>query len=92
MQYAQSGAQVTSFDLYKTADEHEELRSVVRALADAKIAPFAAQVDEDARFPQEAYDALIGAELQAIHVPEAYGGAGADALASANVVEEVARA
>lgn len=83
---------MSSFDLYKTADEHEELRSVVRALADAKIAPFAAQVDEDARFPQEAYDALVGAELGAIHVPEAYGGAQADALASAIVVEEVARA
>ena len=83
---------MSSFDLFKTADEHEELRSVVRALADAKIAPFAAEVDENARFPQEAYDALIAAELQAIHVPEAYGGAGADALASAIVVEEVARA
>lgn len=83
---------MSSFDLFKTSDEHEELRSVVRALADAKIAPFAAEVDEDARFPQEAYDAMVGAELQAIHVPEAYGGAGADALASAIVVEEIARA
>jgi alkylation response protein AidB-like acyl-CoA dehydrogenase len=83
---------VSSFDLYKTTDEHEELRSVVRALADAKIAPFAAEVDEDARFPREAYDALVAAELQAIHVPEAYGGAQGDALASAIVVEEVARA
>jgi alkylation response protein AidB-like acyl-CoA dehydrogenase len=83
---------VSSFDLYKTTDEQEELRSVVRALADAKIAPFAAEVDEDARFPREAYDALVAAELQAIHVPEAYGGAQGDALASAIVVEEVARA
>ena len=83
---------MSSFDIYKTADEHEELRSVVRALADAKIAPFAAEVDEDARFPKEAYAALVSSELQAIHVPEAYGGAGADALASAIVVEEVARA
>ena len=83
---------MSNFDLYKTSDEHEELRSVVRALADAKIAPFAAAVDEDARFPQEAYDALVSAELQAIHVPEAYGGAQGDALASAIVVEEVARA
>jgi alkylation response protein AidB-like acyl-CoA dehydrogenase len=92
MQSAYSGAKVSSFDLYKTTDEHEELRSVVRALADAKIAPFAAEVDEDARFPREAYDALVAAELQAIHVPEAYGGAQGDALASAIVVEEVARA
>jgi alkylation response protein AidB-like acyl-CoA dehydrogenase len=92
MQSAYSGVKVSSFDLYKTTDEHEELRSVVRALADAKIAPFAAEVDEDARFPREAYDALVAAELQAIHVPEAYGGAQGDALASAIVVEEVARA
>lgn len=92
MQSAYSGAKVSSFDLYKTTDEHEELRSVVRALADAKIAPFAAEVDEDARFPREAYDALVAAELQAIHVPAAYGGAQGDALASAIVVEEVARA
>lgn len=92
MQSAYSGVNVSSFDLYKTTDEQEELRSVVRALADAKIAPFAAEVDEDARFPREAYDALVAAELQAIHVPEAYGGAQGDALASAIVVEEVARA
>ena len=83
---------MSTFDLYKTADEHEELRSVVRSLADAKIAPFAAIVDEDARFPREAYEALVAAELAAIHVPQAYGGAEADALAAAIVVEEVARA
>ena len=81
MQSDVSGDALSTFDLYKTADEHEELRSVVRALADAKIAPYAAAVDEDARFPQEAYDALRAAELQAIHIPEAYGGTQADALA-----------
>ena len=35
------------------------LRETVRALAEAKIAPFAAEVDEEARFPQEALDALV---------------------------------
>jgi alkylation response protein AidB-like acyl-CoA dehydrogenase len=92
MQSAISGATLTTFDFFQTSEEHEELRSVVRSLAENKIAPFAAQVDEDARFPQEAYDALRAAELQAIHVPEAYGGAQGDALAYAIVVEEVARA
>lgn len=87
-----TGVTLSTFDLFKTADEHEELRSVVRALTEAKIAPFAAIVDEDARFPQEAYDALRASELHAIHVPQAYGGAGGDALANAIVVEEVARA
>jgi alkylation response protein AidB-like acyl-CoA dehydrogenase len=77
---------------YAPSDEHELLRETVRALADAKIAPHAAQVDESATFPQHALDALIQADLHAVHIPEEYGGAGADALATVIVIEEVARA
>jgi alkylation response protein AidB-like acyl-CoA dehydrogenase len=68
------------------------LRDVVRRIAVERIAPYAAAVDEEARFPSEAYDALREAGLHAPHVPEAYGGDGADALAVSIVVEEVARA
>ena len=81
----------TDFDLYRPAEEHDMLRETVRALAEAKIAPFAAAVDEEARFPQEALDALVASDLHAVHVPEEYGGAGADALATVIVIEEVAR-
>ncbi|MFI0357737.1 acyl-CoA dehydrogenase [Actinomadura sp. 9N407] len=80
------------FPTYAPSEEHELLRSTVRELADAKIAPHAAEVDEEARFPQEALDALVQNDLHAVHVPEAYGGAGADALATVIVIEEVARA
>ncbi|MFF9087363.1 acyl-CoA dehydrogenase family protein [Streptomyces sp. NPDC014991] len=80
------------FDLYRPTEEHDMLRDVVRALAEAKIAPYAAAVDEEARFPQEALDALVANDLHAVHVPEEYGGAGADALATVIVIEEVARA
>ena len=73
------------------AEEHELLRQAVRELAEAKIAPFAAEVDEAARFPQEALDALTGAGMQAVHIPDAFGGEGADALAAVIVIEEVAR-
>ncbi|MFF8728301.1 acyl-CoA dehydrogenase family protein [Streptomyces sp. NPDC015171] len=79
------------FDLYRPSEEHDMLRDAVRALAEAKIAPFAAAVDEEARFPQEAHDALVANDLHAVHVPEEYGGAGADALATVIVIEEVAR-
>jgi alkylation response protein AidB-like acyl-CoA dehydrogenase len=79
------------FDMYRPSEEHDMLRESVRALAEAKIAPFAAAVDDEARFPQEALDALVASELHAIHVPEEYGGAGADALATVIVIEEVAR-
>ncbi|MFD4243251.1 acyl-CoA dehydrogenase family protein [Streptomyces sp. NPDC058525] len=79
------------FDLYRPAEEHEMLRESVRSLAEAKILPFAAAVDEESRFPQEALDALVASDLHAVHVPETYGGAGADALATVIVIEEVAR-
>ncbi|XRQ02334.1 acyl-CoA dehydrogenase family protein [Actinomadura welshii] len=83
---------MSDFPAYAPSEEHELLRRTVRELADAKIAPFAAEVDEESRFPQEALDALAAAELHAVHVPESYGGAGADALATVIVIEEVARA
>ncbi|MFJ8000002.1 acyl-CoA dehydrogenase [Streptomyces sp. NPDC096310] len=79
------------FDLYRPSEEHDMLRETVRALSEAKIAPFAAAVDEEARFPQEALDALVASDLHAVHVPEEYGGAGADALATVIVIEEIAR-
>ncbi|MEV7967270.1 acyl-CoA dehydrogenase family protein [Sphaerisporangium sp. NPDC088356] len=81
-----------SFPLYAPAEEHEMLRETVRALSDEKIASHAAAVDENGEFPWEAYKALVAAELHAVHIPEQYGGAGADALATVIVIEEVARA
>jgi alkylation response protein AidB-like acyl-CoA dehydrogenase len=77
--------------LYDLAEEHRLLRQTVRDLAEAKIAPFAAEVDAAARFPAEALDALTGAGLHAAHIPDAYGGEGADALATAIIIEEIAR-
>ena len=79
-------------DFYALSEEHQAIREAVRAVCDAKVAPFAADVDENARYPQEAHDALVAADFHAPHVPEQYGGAGADALATAIVIEEVARA
>ncbi|WP_079125981.1 acyl-CoA dehydrogenase [Streptomyces sp. ERV7] len=84
-------AGTADFDLYRPSEEHDMLRDAIRSLSEAKIAPFAAEVDEEARFPQEALDALVANDLHAVHVPEEYGGAGADALATVIVIEEVAR-
>ena len=81
----------TDFDLFRISEDHEALREAVRAVADDKIAPFAAAVDEEARYPQEAQDALIASDFFAAHVPEEYGGVGADALATSIIIEEVAR-
>ena len=79
------------FDLFRPSEDHEELRAAVRAVAEDKIAPYAAEVDQSATFPQSAYDALVASDFHAPHVPEQYGGVGADALATCIVIEEVAR-
>jgi len=78
-------------DMFALSEEHQAIREAVRAVAENKIAPFAADVDAQARFPREAADALLASDFHAPHVPEQYGGAGADALATVLVIEEVAR-
>ncbi len=78
-------------NLFELPSEYKELRASVRALAEKEIAPFAHDVDENHRFPQEAADALQKSGLAAAHVPTEFGGDGADALAVVIIIEEVAR-
>jgi alkylation response protein AidB-like acyl-CoA dehydrogenase len=78
--------------MFALSEEHQAIREAVRAVCDAKVAPHAAEVDEAGAFPQAAFDALAAADFAAPHIGEEYGGAGADALATAIVIEEVARA
>ena len=80
-----------SFDVFRLPDEHNELRAVLRDICETEIAPYAADVDEHARFPEEALKVLNDTGFSAVHVPEEYGGQGADAVATCIVMEEVAR-
>jgi alkylation response protein AidB-like acyl-CoA dehydrogenase len=66
---------------FALSDEHEALREAVRALAEDKIAPRAADIDRTTEFPWDVYEALVKADFHAVHIPEAHGGAGGDALA-----------
>jgi alkylation response protein AidB-like acyl-CoA dehydrogenase len=80
-----------SFGTYQLAEEHEALREAVRSLAEKEIKPFAAEVDENERFPVEAHNALVKSGFAAVHVPESYDGQGADSVATCIVIEEIAR-
>jgi alkylation response protein AidB-like acyl-CoA dehydrogenase len=79
------------YDIYGLTEEHELLRKSIRELSEDVIAPRAAEIDAKAEFPTDVYAALKANDMTAIHVPEAYGGAGADKIASCIVVEEIAR-
>jgi alkylation response protein AidB-like acyl-CoA dehydrogenase len=80
-----------SYSLYGLTEEHALLRKSVRELAEDKIAPRATEIDEAAEYPWDVHEELKRADLLAIHVPEEYGGAGADRIAHSIVVEEIAR-
>jgi alkylation response protein AidB-like acyl-CoA dehydrogenase len=80
-----------TFSLYALTEEHELLRAAVRDLAEDKIRPRAAEIDEKAEYPWDVHEAIKNADLLAIHVPEQYGGAGADKIAHCIVIEEIAR-
>jgi alkylation response protein AidB-like acyl-CoA dehydrogenase len=79
------------FPHFTLSEDHLALREAVRELADEQVAPHAAEADEKAEFPQASYRALVRSDFHAPHIPEEYGGAGADALATCIVIEEVAR-
>jgi alkylation response protein AidB-like acyl-CoA dehydrogenase len=72
--------------------EQEEIRSLTRRFADEKIAPHAAEWDRGHIFPRELFAELGELGLMGVCVPEEHGGAGADFLSYALVLEELSRA
>ena len=79
------------FGLFTLPDEHQMLREAVRELAADHIAPRAAAIDEAGEFPWDVYEVLRANGFHAPHIPEEFGGQGADALATCLVIEELAR-
>jgi alkylation response protein AidB-like acyl-CoA dehydrogenase len=73
------------------SDDQQDFRAAVRRMAEARIAPYAATVDREAVFPWEGFRACVEMELCALGIPAAYGGAGADHVTQAIMVEELAR-
>ncbi|MDX6512859.1 MAG: short-chain 2-methylacyl-CoA dehydrogenase [Gaiellaceae bacterium] len=71
--------------------EHELLRDTVRDFAQKRVAPVAAELDRESRFPYELVAEMAELGLMGIPIPEAYGGAGADTLAYAIAIEELTR-
>jgi alkylation response protein AidB-like acyl-CoA dehydrogenase len=72
-------------------DEYEDLRTSVRRLAEARIAPNAAAADEAEEYPWASWEAWRAGGFAGLAFPETFGGQGAGLLAHAIAVEEVAR-
>ena len=76
------------FDL---TPEQELLRETVRTFARDRVAPVAADLDHDGRFPYELVSELAELGLMGIPIPEEYEGAGGDTVSYALAVEELTR-
>ncbi len=72
-------------------DAQREYRSVLRQFCEEKIAPRAAVIDEREEYSWENFKDCVSMELPALGVPAGYGGAGADHVTQAIMVEELAR-
>jgi alkylation response protein AidB-like acyl-CoA dehydrogenase len=67
------------------------VRSTARDYAQKTLAPIAAQLDREARFPREQLAELAELGLMGVNVPEQYGGAAAGAVAYALAMMEIAQ-
>jgi alkylation response protein AidB-like acyl-CoA dehydrogenase len=70
--------------------EQAASREAVAAFAAEEVRPVAAEIDREARFPEDVWDGLAEMDLTALTVPEAYGGVDADGVTYALVNEALA--
>jgi alkylation response protein AidB-like acyl-CoA dehydrogenase len=73
------------------SEEQHEFRQVVRALAEDRIAPRAAEVDASGEYPWDNFKDCLAMDLPGLGIPEEYGGSGADHVTQAIMIEEIAR-
>jgi alkylation response protein AidB-like acyl-CoA dehydrogenase len=76
---------------YLTTPDHDELRAMVRELADERIAPRAAEIDEKGEFPWDLKELLAEADLLGTCFEERHGGTALDTIAQSILVEEISR-
>ncbi len=76
---------------FKLTPDHEAIIADVRAFAKKEIAPFAAEIDAESKFPAEIIKKMAELGYMGINIPEEYGGAGLDDVYKVLVVREIAK-
>ena len=82
---------VTS-ELYTVPREHQDLRDTIREIAEQRIAPRAAQIDEDAQYPQDLRELLAEQDILGLPFEVEHGGTGTGTLMLNIAIEEIAKA
>jgi alkylation response protein AidB-like acyl-CoA dehydrogenase len=72
-------------------EEQQALRDAVRELAEGKIAPRAADIDQTGEFPWDVVEVLAQHDIFALPYPAEFGGLGADMISIMLAIEEISR-
>ena len=73
-------------------EEHKLIRDMARDFAQKEIAPIAAEIDEEGRFPSETVKKMGELGFMGIEIPEEYGGTGMDTLSYVLAMIEISKA
>mgnify|MGYP005766702965 FL=1 len=76
---------------FKFNEEEQEIIDMLHDFALKEVAPIAAEVDEDERFPEETWHKLADMGMMGVPFPEEYGGAGMSYLTYIGCCEELAK-
>ena len=76
---------------YFLTEQQREIRNLTRTIAEEKVLPVRAALDEKEEFPWEIMKILADAGLFGVYIPEEYGGLGGGLLDLCLVVEELSR-
>ncbi len=77
--------------LFQTTPAQEELRTKIRAFAEAEVKPYTFLWDKENHFPREVVEKLAKNGWMGLPYPKEYGGAGLDVMSYAIAVEELSR-
>ena len=77
---------------FELSEKQQGIKERAAEFADREVAPYAAELDREDRFPAETFEKLADAGFTGLCVPEEYGGAGEDFLSYVLLLEEISRA
>jgi alkylation response protein AidB-like acyl-CoA dehydrogenase len=79
-------------ELYTIPQEHLDLRATIREIAQQRIAPRAAEIDEKAEYPHDLRRLLAEQDILSLPFEPEYGGTGTGTLMLNMAIEEIAKA
>ncbi len=82
---------MAELERFELPEELEEFRRLVRTIAEQRIEPRAAEIDETDEWPEDVYKVLVENDLMGVGYPEEHGGSGGGSLAFGVFIEELSR-